>query len=411
MYRHNHPVIKKRGKKPILAMMALAVLSAGLFVATARSILSFPVVQGISNFEVAPQESEPVKLPWPKYGQSAVGAKGYGVLDISSDKKPQPAASVAKVMTALAILDKHPLNLGEQGPKIPITQADEDLFGEYWAKNGTSVRLAAGEEISLYKALQYILIPSANNVADTTVVWAFGSMKEYSDYANELGKKIGMENSNFADASGFSPKTTSTASDLVRLGGVAMENPIIAEIVKTWEIELPDGNKAQNSNVFLDYENNGVIGIKTGDTDQAGGVYLTAAEHEVDGQTITTIAAVMGAKTLTKAQQDSMKLLASAKKGFSTQKVVDAGQVVGSYDVPWQGSVDVVSDDDVYAVVWAGKSVDVQAKLINVGESLLSGQIVGEVIVDLGGNTQSQPATLIGSIEPPSTLWRLMRYF
>jgi len=313
-------------------------------------------------------------------------------------------------MTALAILEKHPLQPGEQGPSISITKTDEELFSEYWAKNGTSVSLPAGSEISEYRALQYILIPSANNVADTAVVWAFGSMEEYTKYANDLAKRLGMENSNFADASGFSPKTTSTASDLIKLGEKAMQNPVFAEIVKTWEVELPDGNKAQNSNVFLDYNGNGVIGIKTGDTDQAGGVYMTAAEHEVDGQTIQIITVVMGGKTLTDAQKDAMKIIESSKKGFSTQKVVSSGQIVGSYQVPWQGSIDAVSSQDIYAISWASKPVRVEAKLLDIGQTLATGDIVGEIVVDVGHNRVSQPVNLVANIEPPPAAWVIRKY-
>ena len=35
--------------------------------------------------------------------------------------------------------------------------------------------VAAGEQISQYQALQAMLIPSANNVADSLARWAFGS--------------------------------------------------------------------------------------------------------------------------------------------------------------------------------------------------------------------------------------------
>jgi D-alanyl-D-alanine carboxypeptidase len=43
-------------------------------------------------------------LAWPDGGQAAVGTLGQGVLAASSNQKPLPTASVAKVMTALAVL-------------------------------------------------------------------------------------------------------------------------------------------------------------------------------------------------------------------------------------------------------------------------------------------------------------------
>ena len=50
--------------------------------------------------------SQSVSLPWPAYGQGAVGAVGYGILQENGEQKPVPIASVAKVVTALAFLEK-----------------------------------------------------------------------------------------------------------------------------------------------------------------------------------------------------------------------------------------------------------------------------------------------------------------
>lgn len=410
MYKHNQGVRKKSKKKPIGVILLLIIISASLFVATAKSILSFPVISGTSEFTSIEQSQAEPNLPWPKYGQSSFGAVGYGVLESKDTEAARPTASVAKVMTVLAILEKHPLQLGEQGPMIKFSQADEDLFSEYWAKNGTSVRVAAGQEISLYQALQYIMIPSANNVADTAAVWAFGSMEEYTKYADNLALQLGMKNSHFADGSGFSPKTVSTADDLVLLGIKAIQNPVIAEIARTWEVQLPDGSKAQNSNVFLDFEGNRVIGIKTGDTDQAGGVYLNAMEHEVEGQKITMVTAVMGAKSLTKAEKDAIKIANASKPYFSSQKIVEAGQKVGSYKVPWQNQIDVISQQDIYVVNWPGHAISPTISLSSIDKLLVAGSEIGDISFNLGNQTYSSKVATVSGLQSPSTIWRLKRY-
>jgi D-alanyl-D-alanine carboxypeptidase (penicillin-binding protein 5/6) len=42
-----------------------------------------------------------------------------------------------------------------------------------------------GEELSEYQALQALLLPSANNIAETLARWAFGSIDAYNAYANQ----------------------------------------------------------------------------------------------------------------------------------------------------------------------------------------------------------------------------------
>src|ERR1700760_1476596 len=52
-------------------------------------------------------------ITWPGYGESAVGAVGYGVTASSGTQTPLPTASIAKIMTALCVLQAKPLAAGE----------------------------------------------------------------------------------------------------------------------------------------------------------------------------------------------------------------------------------------------------------------------------------------------------------
>src|SRR5260370_22679380 len=66
----------------------------------------------------------PPVLPWPKTGSAAVGNSSLGVIATSGVETPLPAASVAKVMTALLILEDKPLKLNDPGPTSLITDAN-----------------------------------------------------------------------------------------------------------------------------------------------------------------------------------------------------------------------------------------------------------------------------------------------
>ncbi len=251
------------------------------------------------------------KFDWPTYGQAAFGAHDYGVLATSGQQKPFPMASVAKTVTALAILKQKPLTRGEQGPILTLTNADVAIYNRYVAQNGSVALVESGEQITEYQALQAIMLPSANNMAETLANWAFGSQADYVAYANNLVKSYGMTNTHIVDASGFSPGTTSTAQDLVLLGTRAMANPILAEIVAQTQATLPVAGLVRNVNYQLG--ENGVIGIKTGNTAEAGGCYLMAATRTFDAKhTLTLIVAVMGAPNLATAMRDSLAVLATS---------------------------------------------------------------------------------------------------
>ncbi len=60
----------------------------------------------------------------------------------------QPIASVAKVMTAYAVLKQKPLSAGQQGPMITITAADVAIYNDYVAKDGSVAKVEQGEQIS-----------------------------------------------------------------------------------------------------------------------------------------------------------------------------------------------------------------------------------------------------------------------
>ena len=248
-------------------------------------------------------------LPWPAYGQAAYGVTNDGVLATSSDQLEQvPIASLAKVITALVVLDKKPLTLGEQGPQITFTADDEALYNEYVAKNGTVTPVKSGISISQYQALQAVLMHSANNISDTLVIWAFGSMDAYIAYANEFAKERGLINTNIADASGYSPDTKSTAADMVKAGILYVQNPVLKEIAQQPNAILPFAGAITNRNAIHNEE--GVVGIKIGFTEEAGRTFMVADLRNESEKGIS-VASVLGAYAMPIAMRDAEALLRS----------------------------------------------------------------------------------------------------
>jgi D-alanyl-D-alanine carboxypeptidase (penicillin-binding protein 5/6) len=362
------------------------------------------VIQNNSNIT-------PASLPWPTYGQSAIGAVGYGVLATSGLKKATPTASTAKVMAVLSILKKYPLSIGQQGPILTLTNNDVQIYGNYLNEEGSVVNVTAGEKISEYQGLQAILLPSANNMADTMAIWAFGSLQNYTQYANQLAKIMGMDSSHFAtDASGFSPNTVSTAHDLVILGLAAMQQPVIAQIVDQKTANVPIAGGIQNYNTLLGKDD--IVGIKTGNTDQAATCYIFAATHTLtSGAKVTVVGAIMAAPTLPDVFNDSLALLNASYPRFMFKNVVQAGEVVSEYRPPWSGLVSATAQSNLTALVWQDLPSTPKVSLDVLQPPASQSQLAG--VASFTSNTQTEFTNLrlSSNIAAPSIWWRLTHPF
>jgi len=348
-----------------------------------------------------------VELPWPVYGQAALGASGYGVLDTSGDQTAVPIASITKVITALAILERKPLGDGQEGPDITLGFADTQLFEDYFAKGGSVVKVTAGEKLSEYQALQAMLIPSGNNIADSLANWAFGSVDGYIKYANNMLREMGLAKTQVADASGFSPSSVSSAEELVKIGERALANPVIAKIVSQKSANLPVAGEISNVNWSLGQDN--VIGIKTGNTDEAGGCFLFASEREIDGQSIKLIGAILGAPTRNQAISDSQLVIQQADSGFQNRILVKAGDPIGQYQSPWNTSVLAVAEDDISGLIWKGLSAEVESKLSNLQAGSEKDLTSGTITVVVGDKQVKGKAVLAQNLSGPSWTWRIFR--
>ena len=255
-------------------------------------------------------------LPWPDYGQSAYGVAGSEIVAVSSDQsKPVPIASLAKVITALAVLKTKPLAPGAQGPTITLSQSDVEIFSSYVSKNGTVVPVEAGEKITELQALQAMLMPSANNMADSLAIWAFGSMQAYTNYANTMLKDLGLRQTTIADASGFSPSTTSTAQDMAQMGVFYMKDVVLQTIARQEDAEIPVAGKIPNYNKLINKD--GLIGIKVGDTDEAGRCFMLANIRTEGRATIMSVVVVLGAPHIGVAASDARTIITAGDKAYA----------------------------------------------------------------------------------------------
>jgi D-alanyl-D-alanine carboxypeptidase (penicillin-binding protein 5/6) len=346
-------------------------------------------------------------LVWPSQGESAVGIVGSNVLDTNGVQSPKPTASTAKLITALMVLRAKPLSLNEQGPTLTMTQNDVDIYNQYVTEDGSVVKVQAGEELSEYQMLQAMLLPSANNIADSLADWSYGSLASYSAAANSYVKSLGLSGTTIgSDASGYDPSTVSTAEDLVKLGELVMQSPVLASIVDQASAELPIVGGIANVNNLLGTDN--IVGIKTGNTDQAGGVFVGAVKFNLSSQSKVIVSANVGADSLSDALSSSSNLLKSVQTNFHDTTLLSTGTVVANYTAPWTKTpVRADTRGTITANVWGGNSFKVNLTgLRSVSYKAKAGDNAGSVS-DGSLNSSTANVSLSAKIPSPSIWWRL----
>ncbi len=181
-------------------------------------------------------------------------------------------ASLTKLLTALVVLDSD-------------WRPDALLSVSHDAAHTTRPRvgLHTGESIRADEALTAMLMHSANDACLVLAEHAAGSLDAFAARMNARAAELGMQDSHFVHPCGFDAEGQySTVNDLLRLAKAAHANPRIAQIA-AWEqatISTASGRLMafKNTNQLLG-RLDGVVGLKTGYTSQAGHCLIALAEQ------------------------------------------------------------------------------------------------------------------------------------
>lgn len=348
-------------------------------------------------------------LPWPGTGSAAVGVSGLGSLATSGNERPLPAASVTKVMTALVLLTDKPLSAGESGPSLTITRVDYDAYLSDRAQQQSVVKVQVGEKLSEYEALEGMLIPSGNNLAETLARWDAGSVGAFVDKMNARAQSLSLKSTRFADPAGADPGSVSTPSDLMKLGMVAMQQPAFAQIVGLPSAVLPVAGAVFNVDSVLGKD--GIIGIKTGSGFSLGANFLFAAAITVSSHRVTIFGCVMGLPTLAAAFDAARALVRAMTPALTVKEILARNQGVATYQTSWGQQTDLLSTVDVFVVEWPEMVMRnrLDAPALQVSKPVNPGADAGRLHVVLGDYNLDVPLVTAGGLYPPSRLWRVTR--
>lgn len=355
--------------------------------------------------KVAYQTEQSFSIKWPNAKQSAVGVVGYGVVKESDNQQPLPTASMAKIFTALMVVKAKPLMVGEAGPELQFNTADVNLMNDYINKLGSYFPVHNEQILTEEEALNALLIVSANNIADKLAVWAYGSTEAYIQQANEYFKEQGLSGTHISDASGFSPQTVSTAGDIILATQMLMDDPVLSSIVSTKEVVIA-GTTVHNTNGLLG--NDGVVGVKTGNTDEAKGCFVIARNIKLaEDKEATLLAVVMGANTVPEAMLSAKQLTIQAQDEIMYRNILPRGSVVTSYQTPWGENIDVITSQDINILTWSGAKIEPKLKIKTLSVNEGKGTEVGVLYTVTGDQKQKTSVQLSKDLNAPPIGWRL----
>ena len=235
----------------------------------------------------------PKLLEDPKTALLAVDLDSNKTLLAKEITRPQPIASLSKLMTAYIILEHHSL-----GEVVTISHAATET-------EGAAIGLYEYERLSVGTLIEAILIPSANDAAVALAIFHSGSEEAFAQEMNKTAQKLGLTSARFINATGLDHVTISddgteiiegnllSAQDVVTLVKLLLQRDLVREIVakdhfygtsvnEEFFHEKPSTNQLLGT--FLN-----VKGVKTGYTLLAGECLASLGEAEGGHEILTVI--------------------------------------------------------------------------------------------------------------------------
>ena len=316
---------------------------------------------------------------------------GEILFEKDADTKIYPA-SMTKIMTSIVVFDL--LKSGE-------TTLDEKIIisERAWrmSQSGySSMFIMLGDQISVENLLKGIIIVSGNDACVALAEGLAGTEENFALLMNEKAADIGMENSNFSNASGINdPSNYSTVRDILKMSSYLIKNypeyyTYFEEKTFTWDRTGGDPITQPNRNPLL-YKNMGVDGIKTG--------FLTVEKYSLassikSGQRrITAVGSGFESKNLR--SRESIKLLSWALRNYDTVQVGRKDEDLLSLKV-WMGKkpkVNVSVNEDLFFTIPKRKRSTVKA-IIEYKQPILApvkkGDEIGKLKIYIAGDLKKE---------------------
>ena len=283
-----------------------------------------------------------------------LGATSYVLMDFHSgetiaDKEPDlrvEPASITKVMTSYVVfreLEDGALSLDDM---VTISE-------KAWRTGGSRMFVEVDTEVSVEDLLKGVIVQSGNDASVALAEHVAGSEEVFAQMMNAEAERLGMDDTNYVNATGLpAPEHYTTARDVAVLARALIRDfPGYYQWYSQREFTYNDITQP-NRNRLL-WRDRSVDGLKTGHTEAAG--YCLATSAVRDGMRLISV--VMGTDSDDARITASQSLLNYGFRFFETFKLYSAGDVIASTPV-WKGEKEEMRlgvDDEVFVTVPRGR--------------------------------------------------------
>jgi len=271
------------------------------------------------------------------------------LFELEPDQQIYPA-SMTKIMTAIIAFDlikSGDLDLNE---KFLISENAWRLSSAGYS----SMFIMVGDSVSVEDLLKGIIIASGNDACVALAEGIAGTEDEFAIMMTSKAKEIGMENTNFANASGINnTENVSTVRDIMIMSNYLIKNfpeeyKYFAEKEFRWDRTGGDPITQGNRNPLL-YKNLGADGIKTG--------YLAVEKYSLASSVYRNgrrlIAVGSGFNSKNDRSKESAKLITWGLTNFDLIEIAKSNKPIDNLDV-WLGKKDFVGvyvKSDIYKTI------------------------------------------------------------
>ncbi len=266
-----------------------------------------------------------------------------------ADKSIYPA-SMTKIMTAIVAFDLIKTGDLDLNEKFYISENAWRLSSAGYS----SMFIMVGDTVSVENLLKGIIVASGNDACVALAEGIAGTEDEFAIMMTTKAKEIGMNNTNFANASGINnTENVSTVRDIMIMSNYLIKNfpeeyKYFSEKEFTWDRTGGDPITQGNRNPLL-YKNLGADGIKTGYL--AIEKYSLASSVYKNGRRLIAVGSGFNSKN--DRSKESAKLITWGLTNFDLIEIAKSNNPIENLDV-WLGKKDSVSvyvKSDIYKTI------------------------------------------------------------
>ena len=301
-------------------------------------------------------------------------------------------ASITKVMTLLLTFEA--LEAGE-------LSLDQELTASAHAASmgGSDIWLEEGEQMTVDDLLKATVIMSANDAAVVLAEAVSGSEEAFVARMNERAGELGMEDTVFKNCNGLDEEGHLTSAyDVAVMSRALLTHEKIRDYTLTWMDSVRNGEtQLVNTNKLIrSYQ--GITGLKTGTTGQAGSCISATAQREG----MELIAVVLGAESTDLRFQDAKALLDYGFAGWKTVTPETPFLQPAAVEGGMAQKVKVAAGEMPSLLLTAGEEAQVETvvQLEPVKAPVEQGQELGRILCQVAGETVAQvPVTAQEGVE------------